>query len=133
MLVCVVAALLVRRPLNPPMRRAARLRAHNLLTDTKLNSLDTVYLNVYQAALVLAMKFVGHIKAWGGETEKRAGFLFGRQPPICSGDVSDPSALPGVLQDSINYMHVVSQNRAMTKLAVSNGGACDVRRHHVLW
>lgn len=50
-------------------------RSHVIYTDTELNSVDVVYLNIYQSFISMAMKMHGYIRTWGLNTSKSTNFI----------------------------------------------------------
>jgi hypothetical protein len=59
-----------------PACRAVKIRAHIIYTDTSHNSRNVVYLNMYQAMLVVALKFQAYVAEWGADPRKRPDYFF---------------------------------------------------------
>ncbi|GAA6062681.1 hypothetical protein JCM10212_002504 [Sporobolomyces blumeae] len=55
---------------------ALYLRSHAMYTDTSYNSLDTVYANIYESMLVVALKFEAYVRAWSSKVKGRAAFYW---------------------------------------------------------
>jgi hypothetical protein len=77
------ASLTIERNKNPgvslrnKLDKLIKYRCHPLTLDTNINSLETVYLNVYQAFLFIAMKFHLLAKNLPQSAEKNPSFFAG--------------------------------------------------------
>jgi len=56
--------------------RLAKYRSHMLFCDTTLNPEHVVYLNAYQNFLIVAVKMLAYIRAWGINISKSSKFIF---------------------------------------------------------
>ena len=62
---------------NPPSPRSAvKVRSHSMYTDTNFNSSNTVYSNIYQAMLVVALKFRAYVQEWSGSLRGKVTFFW---------------------------------------------------------
>lgn len=59
-------------------RRAIKARSHIIYNDTSHNSSHSVYLNIYQSFLIVALKFHAYIKEWGADPRRRPAFFLGQ-------------------------------------------------------
>lgn len=60
------------------VRRAIKARSHIIYNDTNHNSSHSVYLNIYQSFLIVALKFHSYIKEWGADPRRRPAFFLGQ-------------------------------------------------------
>ncbi|KAF7374776.1 Telomerase reverse transcriptase [Mycena sanguinolenta] len=97
------------------MLQLAKARSHVIFNDSNLNSLDTVYLNIYQNFLLSAMKMNGYIRDWGLHTNKHASFL------------------QDVVEQMISYCLAAIRNRSSTQFSTAHGGKSEVQKTAVTW
>lgn len=57
--------------------RLARMKSHPIFSDTDLNTIDVVYLNIYQNFLLCAYKMHNYLRDWGLSRKMNAAFLRG--------------------------------------------------------
>lgn len=97
------------------MLQTCKMRAHLIYNDTAHNSLQTVYLNIYQSFLLVALKFHAYVREWGTDPRRR------------------PAFFEGALEHILQFMYVAIKNRSRTKAAREAGGECDIQRSSVTW
>jgi len=60
----------------PSSDSAVKVRSHSMYTDTNFNSANTVYSNIYQAMLVVALKFRAYVQEWSGSLRGKVTFFW---------------------------------------------------------
>ena len=56
-------------------RRAVKAKCHIIYCDTTHNSTFTVYLNIYQTLLLVALKYHAYIRSWKPDPKTRAEYF----------------------------------------------------------
>ncbi|GAA5871307.1 hypothetical protein JCM16303_000711 [Sporobolomyces ruberrimus] len=97
------------------MFRAVKVRAHSMYTDTTFNSLSTVYSNIYQALLIVALKYRAYIQEWCGSLRGKVSFFW--------------SALRKIVKYEYSSLLRQVRGRRAVKLAAS----FDIEELHVTW
>ncbi|GAA5952834.1 hypothetical protein JCM3765_002979 [Sporobolomyces pararoseus] len=97
------------------MLRAVKVRAHSMYTDTNFNSKSTVYLNIYQAMLVVALKYQAYVQEWCGSLKGKVTFLW--------------NALQKIVKNEYSTLFAQSRSRKAITLSAS----FELDRLHVIW
>ena len=58
----------------------AKSRSHIIYNDADLNSIDAIYVNVYQNFVLLAMKMHHYLRQWGLNIAKSRAFVMSTCP-----------------------------------------------------
>ncbi|OAV97524.1 hypothetical protein PTTG_25980 [Puccinia triticina 1-1 BBBD Race 1] len=97
------------------MYQSVRVRIHVIYLDSKLNSMSTVLLNVYQALRLVAAKYVAHVTAWGADTIKGWKFFH------------------GVIENIFIFFFACTQKQVKQEYVKKAGGCCDIKLRDVIW
>ncbi|GAA5841755.1 hypothetical protein JCM5353_007420 [Sporobolomyces roseus] len=97
------------------MLRAVKVRSHSMYTDTNFNSSNTVYSNIYQAMLVVALKFRAYVQEWSGGLKGKVVFFW------------------NALQKIVKYEYSALVRQSRGRKAARLSATFDLERTHVLW
>ncbi|GAA5910442.1 telomerase reverse transcriptase [Sporobolomyces salmoneus] len=97
------------------MLRAVKVRAHSMYTDTNFNSTTTVYENIYQAMLVVALKYRAYVQEWCGSLKGKTVFFW------------------NVIQKVVKYEHSALFRQGTSRKAAKLDAAFNLERTHVIW
>ncbi|GAA5865197.1 hypothetical protein JCM1840_003940 [Sporobolomyces johnsonii] len=97
------------------MYRAVKIRSHPMYTDTSYNSLSTVYSNIYQAMLVVALKFQVYVQEWGWDLRHRMGFFW------------------RAIQQIVRFEYAALTNQASSRKARELQAELEIKRSWVTW
>ncbi|GAA5934697.1 telomerase reverse transcriptase [Sporobolomyces koalae] len=97
------------------MLRAVKIRAHPMYTDTNYNSSATVYLNIYQAMLVVALKFSAYVQEWTGTIKGRVAFFW------------------KAVQKIVKYEYAALLRHGQSRRAAKLSATLELERSHVIW
>jgi len=97
------------------MLQQTKFRSHIIYCDSDLNSEHTVYLNIYQNFVLVAMKMHLYIRDWGISTNKSSKFI------------------RDSVHQVIRYAYASMRNKASNKVARTSAGKCDIEKDHVIW
>jgi len=119
---------------------AIKVRAHSMYTDTNFNSRTTVYSNIYQAMLVVALKFQAYIQDWCGSLKGKITFFWSTFPLALVGSKSSGSkANLGIdvgvdaLQKIVKYEHSALVRQGRNRKAAKLSASFDLERSQVIW
>ncbi|POW03795.1 hypothetical protein PSTT_10836 [Puccinia striiformis] len=97
------------------MYQSARVRIHVIYLDSKLNSMSTVLLNVYQALRIVAAKYVAHVTDWGADTVKGWKFFH------------------GVIEKILVFFFACARKQVDQAYVRNVGGFCGIKLKSVIW
>ncbi|OBZ72156.1 Telomerase reverse transcriptase [Grifola frondosa] len=97
------------------MMQLAKSKSHIIWNDTTLNSVHTVYLNIYQNFMLLAMKMHHYLRSWGLNVPGSFSFIL------------------RTIRQMIRYTYATMRNKSTNKVAKAGGGRCDVKEVQILW
>jgi len=97
------------------MYQSVRVRIHVIYLDSKLNSMLTVFLNIYQALRLVAAKYVAHVVDWGADTIKGWKFFH------------------AVIEKILIFFFACTQKQVDQEYVKKVGGCCEVKLRHVTW
>ncbi|GAA5959406.1 hypothetical protein JCM21900_006848 [Sporobolomyces salmonicolor] len=94
---------------------AVKIRSHPMYTDTSYNSLSTVYSNIYQAMLVVALKFQVYVQEWSWDLRHRLGFFW------------------RAIQQIVRFKYTALTHQASSRKARKLQVALGIKRSWVAW
>ncbi|THG96236.1 hypothetical protein EW026_g5564 [Hermanssonia centrifuga] len=107
-----------RRPgvtFTQKMLRLAKSRSHIIFTDSRLNSIQTVYKTIYQNFLLTAMKMHYYIRIWKLDLSRSSAFIL------------------STVRQMIRYAYATMRVKALNKISKACGGQCEAQKAPVLW
>ncbi|PFH53166.1 hypothetical protein AMATHDRAFT_39050 [Amanita thiersii Skay4041] len=97
------------------MLQLSRMRCHVIYNDSDLNTEHTVYLNLYQHFLVIAMKMHAYIRAGGLGHKINESFIF------------------RTIEKTLSYTYARIKRRAAEPIAIANKAICNVQKDIIIW
>ncbi|GAA6017246.1 hypothetical protein JCM11491_001868 [Sporobolomyces phaffii] len=97
------------------MLRAVKVRAQSMYTDTNFNSKMTVLSNIYEAMLVVALKYRAYVQEWCGSLKGKVVFFW------------------NALRKIVKYEHSTLVRQGRSRKAVKLSAAFELEQIHVTW
>ena len=118
----------------PSSDSAVKVRSHSMYTDTNFNSANTVYSNIYQAMLVVALKFRAYVQEWSGSLRGKVTFFWSTSVFLSLAcDDADSIGRIDALQKIVKYEHSALVRQSRGRKAAKLAATFDLERSHVLW
>ncbi|VDB94295.1 unnamed protein product [Peniophora sp. CBMAI 1063] len=94
----------------------SKAKSHIIYCDTSLSSQRTVYLNIYQNFLLVAMKTQRYLRSWGrGRVQRNTTFIH------------------RTIQHAIRYTYAAIRSKEKGQTASKRGGKVNIKKAIVLW
>ncbi|PLW52927.1 hypothetical protein PCANC_05728 [Puccinia coronata f. sp. avenae] len=97
------------------MYQSVRVRIHAIYLDSKLNSMQTVLLNIYQAFRLVAAKYVAYVVEWGADTVRGWKFFH------------------AVIEKLLIFFFACTKRQVEQEYVKNAGGCCEIRLRNVTW
>ncbi|CEQ41347.1 SPOSA6832_03072 [Sporobolomyces salmonicolor] len=115
---------------------AVKIRSHAMYTDTSYNSLSTVYSNIYQAMLVVALKFQVYVQEWSWDLRHRLGFFWRElRLSLLQSVRANPRYCHsiGAIQQIVRFKYTALTHQASSRKARKLQVALGIKRSWVAW
>lgn len=115
------------------MVRQVKRRNHIIYVDTDLNTWETVYLNIYQEYVSMAMKMHGYIRTWGIDAARSTTFIkciYWINFFTCHWELMQYIA---IIYNVIHETYICIRRCARSKMAETFNANCNVQKAAVIW